>query len=298
MTSTSSRSSTVSTRGANAALPPDAGPRAPRPVRQLGPQLRGVPGGRRGVVAVADEGEVAVGQPAQQVGDVGRAGAAGHRRLGGQRVGQLASAPDHGRPVLHDGAHVAQHPAERGLQVGRLDRGRLQVEVDPRLGQRAGGWRRRVLVGEHGDEVTGFGAPHHDDRVDHPLHLAAGPHRGGLHGLHQEGHVVGDDLHDQAAVGVGARPVLGLLVPVGFRPVHPDQRLPGLAPAGQLQVRTGRSQQQRNGVPGHPVQIGRVSRVQGDQIGHRGVHGALGSGRARHIQLRCSSVGTLDGSGR
>ncbi len=45
------------------------------------------------VVPVAEEREVAVGEPAQQLGDVGRAGAVGDRASGaGQRVGELARA--------------------------------------------------------------------------------------------------------------------------------------------------------------------------------------------------------------
>ena len=94
---------------------------------------------------MAEEREVPVGEPAQQVRDVVRAGdlrgvrgAVGiEQAVGEQPVGERAGLAGHGRGVADDLADVVQHPRHVRVQAGG---GRAaEIDVDPRLGDRPGG---------------------------------------------------------------------------------------------------------------------------------------------------------------
>ena len=226
--------------------------------------LGGEPVAVDGEVAVAEEREVPVGEPAQQVRDVVRAGdlrgvrgAVGvEQAVGEQPVGQRAGLAGHGRGVADDLADVVQHPRHVRVQAGG---GRAaEVDVDPRLGDRPGGRGGRVGVGQDRLQFTVRCAFDDDDGMDHPPGLAAGPADRGEDRFDQVGHVVGDDLEDRS--GLLAR---GLVA-------QADQLLPGGPVPGELAVRAGGGAQDRAGVAGAEVgSVAAVERVEAgvDRIG-------------------------------
>ena len=162
------------------------------------------------VLAVAEEGEVVLGEPLEELGalpdllriQVGRRPAP---QLGDDVEHPLAGA----RPVLDGLAHVAQHPLDvldddRGVLVGDP----VDLDVHPRLAHRVVVGLQRPVV-DRGDVLQGAGdvAADVEVRVHHDVHVAQ--LAGELHGqgVHEEGHVVGDDLDD--AVPAGGPAVLG-----------------------------------------------------------------------------------------
>ncbi|GHI38535.1 hypothetical protein Sviol_29430 [Streptomyces violascens] len=173
------------------------------------------------VLAVAEEGEVVVGEPAQELAglvDVLLAQVAGLRLLG-QLVGDAQRGVAHLLPVLDGFPYVGQDAQQVGgdlLQVGAVGLA-VDLDVDPRLGEgvvrQLGGLGAGV---EDLDELAGEVAADDDLRVDHDVDAAALP--GQLVGdrVDEEGHVVGDDLDH----GVAAGPAVLL----DRRGVHPDVR--------------------------------------------------------------------------
>jgi hypothetical protein len=161
-------------------------------------------GGDQVVLAVPEEGEVVVDQPAQEGLDLGQLVVVGAhncgRRIAGELVGDRAHGPDHGPPVVDRGPHVVEHLQQVAGDLG-LDCGvTLAVDLDVDVGHPV------------------------DDGVEQPVdaQVVAGQ----LHAdrVDDEGHVVDHDLDR----GVGRAPaVVG-----GPGRVDPgDRRLrgPGLA---------------------------------------------------------------------
>ncbi len=160
------------------------------------------------VLAVAEEREVVVGEPAQQL--AGLLDLRSGQIAGDGLVRQPLRQPDrrlpHLVPVLDGLTGVGQHAQQVGgdlLQIGPV-RLAVGLHVDPGLDVRvvrevthAG--RRR---GQHLDELAGHIAPHHELRVDDDVDPAPLPRQLIGDGVDEEGHVVGDDLDD----GVAARP--------------------------------------------------------------------------------------------
>ncbi|MGX1270355.1 hypothetical protein RKD18_003549 [Streptomyces phaeoluteigriseus] len=171
--------------------------------------------GREGVVlaqlvlAVAEEGEVVVGQPAQQLAGllhVGGGQVAGHG-LARQVVGDPQGGVAHLLPVLDGLAGVGQDAQQVGgdlLEVGAVAL-TVRLDVDPgfdvRVVRQVGGGRGRP---EHLDEPAGDVPADDDLRVDDEVDAAALPGQLVRHRVHEERHVVGDDLDD----GVAARPAV------------------------------------------------------------------------------------------
>jgi hypothetical protein len=175
------------------------------------------------VLAVAEEREVAVGQPAQQadgLGDVvgGHAGRGLLLELVGDRRRRLA----HPRPVLDRDPHVLEHAAQpRGDLLERRGVGlAVDLDVDPGLDERVTRPGRDVRVVrrpvEHLEQVPGDVAAHDHLRVDDDVDAAVLPRELGVDRVDQERHVVGDDLDD----GVARRPA----VLVHRRGVDADRR--------------------------------------------------------------------------
>lgn len=206
------------------------------------------------VLAVAEEGEVVLGEPAQQLlrlGDLLLLQPLGRR--GGQLARDEQRAVVHLGPVLDRLADVGQHAAQvRGdlLQIGAVGLA-VDLDMDPGLHERV--VRQFALGGAAGaqdfEELAGEIAPDHDLRVDHHMDGPVLP--GQLIGdrVHQERHVVGDHLDDRVA----ARPPVLL---DGGR-VHPYVRRALRAQLGQPVVRQRR--------PEH------VHRVPRDQVLRRAV---------------------------
>ena len=157
------------------------------------------------VLAVAEEREVPVGQPPQQRLDLGGRFVARRRfplRRHRQLLGQLHRPGLHPVPVLHRHPHVAEHPLEILLQLGTLAVGQpAYLDVGPGLGDLIVGLPLPV---DHADDLVQLPS---DVALDEELrmydqvrgHIVPGelhPDR-----VHEERHVVGDDVHDIPAGG-------------------------------------------------------------------------------------------------
>ncbi len=176
------------------------------------------------VLAVAEEGEVVVGQPAHQLPGLADLLLGQVRRgLLGELVGQSERGVAHLRPVLDDLADVAQHAAQADLDGAQVLAVGLAVDLDVHPGLDhgvrgplgAGGLRAVAGVGvEDLQQLAGEVAAHRELRVHDEVDGAV--QAGQLVGdrVDQERHVVGDDLDH----GVAARPAVLL----DGRGVHPD----------------------------------------------------------------------------
>ena len=177
------------------------------------------------VVAVAQEGEVSVVEPVQQV----HGGVEVRDLLGAgdkcQRIRDLVGLVAHGRPVLDGGTHVNEDAFQAGDQgfdglVGRVPAeldgdpgfdGRVAVFRDEGGEVRQGGGvaAGQVLVGRNGFQrrdaaVLGITADH-EGRVDHDVDCGLLAHDFRGHGIHQERHVVGDHINNGGASVPGDR---------------------------------------------------------------------------------------------
>ena len=174
-------------------------------------------------VAVAQEREVVVRHPPQQ-----------RRGFRVVRIGERSR--DRERPVAHrlpivDGvADVAEHPQQ--VVAERLEQGSVSLAVDLEVHERLG-----IAVVPQVRELPVGVAAHSDDRVDDEVDAETVASELHAHGVHEEGHVVGDDLDD----GVGG--VVAVLVE--RRVVHPHAGLalvaflaePEMRPRGAVEVR-------------------------------------------------------------
>ena len=156
------------------------------------------------VVPVAQEREVAVVEPRQQLRDLlDVARLARHRRH--REVGDdLVHPPAHVRPVLDGGVHIAQHPQQVAAQ--RLELGRLgllvHLDVEDRLGPGA------LLRGpgrQHRDDLALLVTPHPDHRVDEQVDAVGLTVELHAHRVHEERHVVAVHLDHRVR---GLPPVL------------------------------------------------------------------------------------------
>ncbi len=182
------------------------------------------------VVVIAQEGEVVVDDPLEQRLRLGQGLGFDRRRALVQVGDDLPRAAGHRRPVLDGGPDVGEHPPEALLHarevlgVGLAD----DLGVDERLERAVGGLG---VVGEDLEETAALVSAHPDDRVDDQVHAAPQPVQLHAHRVHQEGHVVVDDLDD----GVGRRPAVLL----ELRRVDADARLPARAARAEVQMCEG-----------------------------------------------------------
>ena len=140
------------------------------------------------VLAVAEEREVAVVHPLEQVAGLGAL-----VRVDGRRVelcDDVADALPHRLPVVDRGAHVAEHAAEAGTQPLQLLRAGLAVDldVDQRLGQ--------PVLGADLEQPALPVPPDAHDRPDHEVDRAPVPRHLHRDRVDEEGHVVDDRLDD------------------------------------------------------------------------------------------------------
>jgi hypothetical protein len=183
------------------------------------------------VLAVAEEGEVVVGEPAQQLLGVRHHAAGQRRRVLAQLVGGADGERAHLLVVLDRAAHVLEHPPQVGFEPAQYGGAGLAVDLDvhPRLGERQAG-DVAVLRAE---QAAGEIAPDRQLGVDEQVHpdlVAVELHR---HRVDEERHVVGDDLDHRAA----DLPAVGL----PGRGVGPHQRA-ALGPVrGEPEVGEGRA---------------------------------------------------------
>ena len=187
------------------------------------------------VLAVAEEREVVARQPAQQLLALAELALVQRGWVGFQLVDDGEDLGAHLRPVLDALADVAKDRSQRGLDLGELGvlRHPVDLDVHPGFAQQLA-LVLPLLTGADLLQLTGDVPLHLELRVYDDVHVALLV--GELHRdrVDQEGHVVGDDLHDRVAFG---RPAVG-----GHgRGEHPHLRGPLGTVAGQPVVRRQRA---------------------------------------------------------
>ena len=193
-------------------------------------------------VAVAEEREVVVGHPPQQRGRL-RVVGIGQRTRDGERP------VTHRLPVIDGGANVAEHPQQ--VAAERLEQGRVGLAVDLEVHERLTGGVF-IQVGELSLAV----AAHGDDRMDDKVDAEAVASELHAHGVHEEGHVVSDDVDD------GVRRVVAILIE--RRVVHAHERIARLAFLAEPEMRA-RSALEVRGRPFLGIVEREVCVVQGDE---------------------------------
>ena len=209
------------------------------------------------VLPVAEEREVVVGEPGEEVTALAQLLRRQRRRvlleLGHHREGLGV----HLLPVLDRLTHVTQHPLETLGDLGRLVVvGAVDLDVHPRLrpllgggaglGLHSGRATARRLVGVHLLERAGDVALDGELGVEDRMHVVTEAVELHRHRVDEERHVVGDHLDDRAA---RRRPAV-----VGDRGSHHAHRGGALrAGGGQLAVRGHGSEQVPRGPLGHLV---------------------------------------------
>ncbi len=136
------------------------------------------------------------------------------------------------RPVLDGGAHVAQRAQQSRAQIGH------QLGIgDPIHLEMHGGFADAFIgsTGENALQMTVGVARHSQHRMDDLVHRETVPIEFHRHGIHQERHVVGDDLHHS----VGALPAVFLEAGI----VDPDDRDARSPLAAEIPVGQGRAVQ-------------------------------------------------------
>ena len=158
------------------------------------------------VLAVAQEREVLVDQPAEQIDGLGDLAAGnGCGRSHGKRIGDRRCLVEHARPVLDGLAYVAEHALDRRLDGTEVSCVGLAVDLDvhPRLDDRV---CRRLLdvLGvdcDHLEELA-HDIPANDHlRVNDEVQCTTLDAEGRRDRVHEEWHVIGDDLDDGVARG-------------------------------------------------------------------------------------------------
>ena len=168
---------------------------------------------------MAEQHEILVRHPAQERCGSGRLALA--RRGGDLLLGRVQQA-DHGGVVGDGQAHIGHGARQQPLQLrpaaGALARqhGDLRgADRDPHHAFTPGGGGVRALRHHPAErqQPPGAVAPHRHDRVQELPHHASLPGKRGERAVHQERHVVGDDLHDRMRAAARPRrqhPQLGL----------------------------------------------------------------------------------------
>ena len=162
------------------------------------------------VLAVAEEREVVVGQPGEELAALAQLLGRERRRVLVELVDDGEGLGVHLLPVLDGLAYVAQHPLEAVGDLGRLVVvGAVDLHVHPRLRALLGGGlglgldggpgASPRLVGVHVLELAGDVALDGELRVDDRVHVVPEPVELHRHRVDEERHVVGDHLDDRSA---------------------------------------------------------------------------------------------------
>ena len=188
------------------------------------------------VLAVAEEREVLVGQPLEQVARLPDLLGIQRRRVVAQALDDLGDPGVHLLPVLDGLADVAQHPLDVVDDLGRVVVVAEPVDLDvhPRLADGVvDGLAGAVGHGQDLLQLAGDVAVHVEAGVDDQVHVALLARELHREGVDQERHVVDDDLHDRVTPG---RPA----VLAQRRGEHAHLRGPLRSVAGQLVLRRQR----------------------------------------------------------
>ncbi len=192
------------------------------------------------------------------------------RRIGLELGDHVGHARGHRPPVLNAKAHVGEHPLDGldDLGAARFLVDTLEMDVDDAFAQRAGGG----LYPLEGGEAAGFVAHDGEDGMHDEADFDPAFGEFGQHRIHQERHVVVDDLEH----GIVARP----LVTVCIGSVETDLRHARLAHG-----------QQRPCIRG---ELGELARVVTHEVFGDGVGEQRGDEILRHLAV----VAAQDVAGR
>ena len=239
-------------------------PQDAEPGSRHGAQPNAVVAVHQVVLAVAEEGEVPVREPAQQLLRLRRGRIARHRGAGSRRAGQAYRQVERHRThpalVLHGHPHVIEDPAQIGRELVVADpvARRRNLDVDPGLGE---------LVPRL-PAVLPVRRGHAENAAQRSCHVPAYPelrvhenldvgvvlvqlHR---HGVDQVGHVVDDDVHHQPAPGGPGRVKRGRA-----QVTHLDKGAALRAMQAELRVHACHR--------GHPLRLGQVLRGHAQVVG-------------------------------
>ena len=178
---------------------------------------------------------------------LGLVGAGRPAEIAGQPAGHRA----HPLLVLHGDPYVVEHMAQFGREpIGRHPvPGRPELDVDPGLGDLAGPHRAvarlvqgiRVCVAANAEDPAqgaGHVPAHPQQRVHDHLDLGLVPVQLGGDRVDQVGHVVDDDVHDQAGPADRVQLRVGWLADLDHGPaLRPGQAEPGVRLGDRRQPR-------------------------------------------------------------
>ncbi len=257
------------------------------------------------VLPVAEQQQVVLGQPLQEVAVLGHLLARQRRRLAVDVSDRRAQLRDHRLPVRHGRAHVAEHALDALGQLGTRHRigQAIDFDVHERLARSVRPRFARVEPLQRSARIALDREDRMHDQVQRQA-LAVDLHRGRVD---QEGHVVVDDLDDR----VPGRPTML----ARDRVDHADLRLARFAPLRELPVRQQGAVQildvaRRDVFRIDAVEVARRERQQArllgmldallDQCRHRGqAHGLVRFRGNRHVCLRFfSRAGRLVSAGK
>ncbi len=233
------------------------------------------------VLTVAEEGEMVVRGPAQELLRLVARLIAHRQGALAQVFGQGQRLVAHRLPVLDDGTHVLQRFTHAlGHRVHGLGRLAVDLQQHHRL-QRA--------VTDAG-QLAGLVAAQRDHRVAQHVHADAHVGQRQRNGVHQERHVVIDDLQH----GVGGFPAIGLQA----RIEHADVGLARLAHAGELQHAGGQRRPVLGTVRAELIRFHALveGRSEGDRLGLGRGGVTLAQGRKNRLQGQAGLGNTLLGS--
>jgi hypothetical protein len=137
-------------------------------------------------------------------------------------IGRLKCLGAHTRPILDGLAYVAEHTAQRCLDLGRRHRTPRDLRVDPRL-------THPLTVSRHLFKRSCDIAAGGENRMDDQAQRTSQARELSRHRVDEKGHVVSDNLHDRSAAG----PTVGV---VGRR-VHAYPSRADGSITGELDVR-------------------------------------------------------------
>jgi hypothetical protein len=188
------------------------------------------------VLPVAEEREVVVGEPPQEVPGLSPISGGDHRRLGVEVPGDRAGTLAHRRLVRVGGAHVAEDADQVETEPVEHARVGLPVDLDvvEGLPDDADLTGPRLVV-EHGEQLALRTALDNEHGLDRNVQAEPVACELGRQGVRQERHVVGHDLHD------GVRGGESVLVEGGGE--HRDLRLVRRSVTREAQVRERRSKE-------------------------------------------------------
>ena len=146
------------------------------------------------VTAVAEEGEVVLGEPTQKILAFGELVCGQRRRLFLDLAHDRVHTVAHSLPIVDRSTHVVEHA--RDVRCKRFQAGRLRDAVDFHVNERLAPHAFRILCREAGERPIRAPFDRHD-RMDDQMHREAVAVHFHRHRIDEKRHVVVDDFDDR-----------------------------------------------------------------------------------------------------